>query len=245
MINEFKKLEVDKENDKVSYNDKLHKYWVKDSGKACISVTTLIHNYTSFDEEFWSSYKAVERAAGDKFKLIKPQLLKNHKFSLDMLSSIEVSEEDFLKAKQEILQEWAEKRDQSCIRGTLIHREHELGHLSDETPEIKKLGLGGKFTHNVTNQLELGAQKVYPEILLSWESNEDSEDDRIYIAGQADLIILDGNDLYVLDYKTNKSIDKKSFFDSKTKKSQMMKYPLNNLMDTNFWHYTMQLSTYA
>ena len=24
-----------------------------------------------------------------------------------------------------------------------------------------------------------------------------------------------------------------------------MKYPLNNLPDINFWHYTMQLSTYA
>lgn len=24
----------------------------------------------------------------------------------------------------------------------------------------------------------------------------------------------------------------------------MMKFPLSNLMDTNFWHYTMQLSTY-
>ena len=25
----------------------------------------------------------------------------------------------------------------------------------------------------------------------------------------------------------------------------MMKYPLNNLMDVNYWHYAMQLSTYA
>ena len=25
----------------------------------------------------------------------------------------------------------------------------------------------------------------------------------------------------------------------------MMKYPLNNIMDTNYWHYTLQLSTYA
>ena len=25
----------------------------------------------------------------------------------------------------------------------------------------------------------------------------------------------------------------------------MLKYPLNNIQDTNFWHYTLQLSTYA
>ena len=37
----------------------------------------------------------------------------------------------------------------------------------------------------------------------------------------------------------------KSFYDKRTKKSQMMKYPLNNLQDTNFWHYSLQLSTYA
>ncbi len=24
-----------------------------------------------------------------------------------------------------------------------------------------------------------------------------------------------------------------------------MKYPLNNIQDTNFWHYSLQLSTYA
>ena len=25
----------------------------------------------------------------------------------------------------------------------------------------------------------------------------------------------------------------------------MMKYPLNNIMDCNYWHYVLQLSTYA
>ena len=37
----------------------------------------------------------------------------------------------------------------------------------------------------------------------------------------------------------------KSFFDSKTKSSVKMKFPLNNLDDTNYWHYCLQLSTYA
>jgi len=37
----------------------------------------------------------------------------------------------------------------------------------------------------------------------------------------------------------------KAFFDRKTKKHSTMKYPLNNIQDTNFWHYSLQLSTYA
>ncbi|MGL4372516.1 MAG: hypothetical protein ACRCS6_01950, partial [Turicibacter sp.] len=37
----------------------------------------------------------------------------------------------------------------------------------------------------------------------------------------------------------------KSYFNPKTKKHEMMKYPLNNVMDCNMMHYTLQLSTYA
>jgi transcriptional regulator with AAA-type ATPase domain len=29
------------------------------------------------------------------------------------------------------------------------------------------------------------------------------------------------------------------------KRSQKLAYPLNNIDDSNFWHYTLQLSTYA
>lgn len=49
----------------------------------------------------------------------------------------------------------------------------------------------------------------------------------------------------LVTHNTNKKIETKSFFDNKTKKSIMMKYPLNNIQDCNYWHYAMQLSTYA
>jgi hypothetical protein len=45
--------------------------------------------------------------------------------------------------------------------------------------------------------------------------------------------------------KSNKEIKTKSYFDNRTKKSDKMKFPLNNLDDCNYWHYTLQLSTYA
>ena len=49
----------------------------------------------------------------------------------------------------------------------------------------------------------------------------------------------------IVTHNTNKEIKTKSYFDTKSKKSTMMKYPLNNLQDCHYYHYNMQLSTYA
>ena len=238
----FKELQVDKANDTVEYNDKLHKYWVKNTNQACISVTTLVGQYTVFDSAFWSAYKALESLVDDEVFLgIKNDLLDKKQFNLRYLDMTNVNEDDFNERRREILADWDAKREESCIRGTAVHKELELGHLSGDTKEIKKLGLGGKFNTNTTNKIEYGAQRVYPEILLS----RVSPDGELRIAGQADLVIIDGFDVHILDYKTSKKIDKKSYYDRKKRRSQMMKYPLNNIEDTNFWHYSLQLSTYA
>lgn len=46
-------------------------------------------------------------------------------------------------------------------------------------------------------------------------------------------------------HNSNKEIKKKGFYDSGIRSEQKMLYPLNNLPDANFYHYTLQLSTYA
>ncbi len=238
---DYENLKIDKENDLVSYNDELHKYWVKDTKQHCISVTTLIHRYTTFDEEFWASYKTLESLISpDDFLKVKSKLLDTKQFTTDYLELFKISDKDFLERKNEILAEWTEKRETSCIRGTAIHREQELLALAGKSPEIQRLGLGGNFKTTTTNKIESG-QGVYPELLLS----RISDDGKLRLAGQADLVIIDGWDVYILDFKTNKKIDLKSFYDRKLKKSQKLKYPLNHIDDSNFWHYTLQLSTYA
>lgn len=234
-------IKVDKENEYVSYNDELHKYWVKDSSEFCISATTLIHKFTTFDEDFWSSYKAFERVAPESFKKIKNNLLKTKKIQKNILEVLGIEEEEFQKTKKEILKEWAIKREESCVRGTKFHNEQEEQHWNGNTKEIKQLGLGGSFVPISTNKIEIGKKGIYPEILLSRISN----DKILKVAGQADLVIVDGNEVHVLDYKTSKSIDKKAYFDTRSRKATMMKYPLNNMEDSNFWHYTLQLSLYA
>lgn len=238
---EYDKLKVDKEDIYVKYNDELHKYWTKDGNNSCISVTTLIHKFTTFDEEFWSSYKALEAIAGEDFLTVKSRLLDSKKFKLDYLKELGIDEEDFSEKRTEILSDWETKREASCIRGSAIHKQLETGHLAGNTKEINYLQLGGVFNTNTSNNIVRGQRGVYPELLLS----RISPDGKLRLAGQADLIIIDEDDVYVIDYKTNKSMDKKSFFDKRTKKRSMMKYPLNNIEDVNFWHYTIQLSTYA
>lgn len=238
----FKNLNVDKENDIVQYNDELHKYWTKDSNLSCISVTTLIHKFTVFDEPFWAAYKTLESMVGEEnFKLVKPELLDKKVFLDKHYEMFDISKEDFEKEKLDLLKEWERKREESCVRGSAIHKEHELAHLAGQTKELQHLGLGGQFKTITTNKLIPGEKGVYPELLLS----RISDDGKLRIAGQADLVIIDGNDVYILDYKTNKEIKTKSYFDRKARKSSTMKYPLNNIQDTNFWHYTLQLSTYA
>ena len=237
----YDSLIIDKENESVYYNDLTHKYWTKDSKETCISVTTLIHKFQTFDEKFWSAYKAIEKILGEDFNIVKGELLDKKIFNIDILEKVNIDGDTFDEVRKSILKEWEEKREVSCIRGSAIHKELELGHLSGKTTEIKKLGLGGKFDTNTSNLIIPGIQAVYPELLLSHVSKDKS----IRLAGQADLVIIDGFDVYILDYKTSKKIELKSFYDRKTKKSQMMRYPLNNLQDTNFWHYSLQLSTYA
>ena len=103
----------------------------------------------------------------------------------------------FLQKKQEILDAWKQKNIEACERGTAIHKTHEELHLNGSTEEIKKLGLGGTFKCLIDNKLKFGDQGVYPELLL----HRISEDGKLRIAGQADLVLVDNEDVYILDYK--------------------------------------------
>ena len=242
-------MKVDKQNGNVKYCDESHTYW-DDNGKY-ISVTTLIGSFCQdFDKEFWSAYKALERIlTPEQFKMEKSQLLKTKKINVEFLMDMyDFTKNDFNKAQQDILDEWQQKNIASCERGSKIHAELEHMYTKKKETELTKFGLGGKFKVNTNETLMkqnleiLDVEKgVFPEYLIY----RNSEDGKFKLAGQIDLLIKDGNDIIIADYKTNEKLDEKSFFDSKTKKHAMMKYPLNNLMDCNKVHYALQLSTYA
>ena len=83
---------------------------------------------------------------------------------------------------------------------------------------------------------------VIPEYLVYY-SHPDGD---FNLAGQMDLLVKKGNDIYIFDYKTNaKGISTKAYVDRKKNKKQMMYHPINNMDDHTLNHYTLQLSIYA
>lgn len=237
-------MKIDKQNGNVAFENESHTYWNVEDNKQYISVTTLIHRYTQeFDKNFWSAYKALEKLLPkESWAIEKKSLLNTKKFNKEILNIYNISELEFNKAQQGILDAWDEENRKSCERGTKIHSDIEnsfYNHPKDIS--LQKFGLGGKFECKKDySELDL-EYGVYPEYLISIES----KDKVLRLAGQIDLIIKQDNEITIVDHKTNKKIDLKSGFDTNTKASAKMKYPLNNLMDCNYYHYSLQLSTYA
>lgn len=237
-------MKIDKQNGSVAFSENTHTYWNVDDNEKYISVTTLISRYENeFDKEFWSAYKALEKLIpADNWKIEKKSLLNTHKFDKEILSVYDISELEFNKTQQQILDDWDYENKISCERGTKIHAQLEKSmYKAGDAVSLKKFGVGGKFVCD-EGRTELDLENgVYPEYLIS----RVSPDGILRIAGQIDLLVKKGNKIWIIDWKTNKKIDQHSFFDSKSKKTLKMKYPLTNIEDCNFWHYTLQLSTYA
>ena len=236
---------ITKQNGNIAFVEETHKYFdVTQPDKKFVSVTTMIHSFTQpFDKEFWSAYKALEKLLSkEAWAIEKKSLLNTKKFDKVLLELHEIDENDFNREQQAILDAWDEENRKSCDRGTKIHADLENSFYNKKKDiDISKFEIGGKFVCD-KGRTELDLENgVYPEYLIS----RVSEDGKLRIAGQIDLLVKKGNKIIIADWKTNKKIETKSFYNSKTKSSVKMKFPLNNLDDVNYWHYTLQLSTYA
>ena len=236
---------ITKQNGNIAFVEETHKYFdVTNPEAKFTSVTTMIHEYTQpFDKDFWSAYKALEKLLPkDTWNVEKRSLLNTKKFDKVLLELHSITENDFNREQQAILDEWDNENRKSCERGTKIHADLENSFYSAKKDiSLSKFEIGGKFEcRKDYSDLDI-ENGVYPEYLIS----RVSEDGKLRIAGQIDLLVKKGNHIIIADWKTNKKIDTKSFYNSKTKTSVKMKFPLNNLDDVNYWHYTLQLSTYA
>lgn len=237
--------QVDKENSEVFFNDEKHLYLDKLTGEPYISVTTLVGNYTNpFNESFMSKYKALEELADyDHFSLVKPGLLSTQIFNYDLLDKFKIDRAEFEAKAQEYLDTWHSTRDEACDHGTWVHSLMENSFYgkthfdlsSFDCPTI--VGDYNCVKGYYPKKLENG---IYPEYLVSWISPEG-----LRISGQIDLCVCNNDEVTIIDWKTNREIKKRSYFNSARKKNVMMKYPLNDLMDSNYYHYLMQLSTYG
>ena len=193
-------MKIDKQNGSVAFNDIEHVYWDTNTNDRFISVTTLIEKFAQpFDKDFWSGYKALEKLIpADSWKIERKSLLNTHKIPKELLSMYDITELDFNKAQQGILDEWDKTNRESCERGTKIHSDLEQSmYKMGANVSLKKFGVGGKFVCDKgrTNlDLENG---VYPEYLIS----RTSPDNMLRIAGQIDLLVKQGNEITVMDWK--------------------------------------------
>lgn len=194
-------MKIDKKNGDICFNEDSHIYFEeKDPDCKYISVTTLIHSFTQpFDKEFWSAYKALEKLIPKEYWAMEKKSLQNTKrFDKSILDLYSISENEFNKVQQSILDEWDEKNREACTRGTAIHAELENSfYAGGDNVNLQKFGIGGKFTCKKDySELDL-PYGVYPEYLIY----KKSKDGILRIAGQVDLIIKNGDEITIVDHK--------------------------------------------
>ena len=194
-------MKIDKKNGDICFNEDSHIYFEeKDPDCKYISVTTLIHSFTQpFDKEFWSAYKALEKLIPKEYWAMEKKSLQNTKrFDKSILDLYSISENEFNKVQQNILDEWDEKNREACTRGTAIHAELENSfYAGGDNVNLQKFGIGGKFTCKKDySELDL-PYGVYPEYLIY----KKSKDGILRIAGQVDLIIKNGDEITIVDHK--------------------------------------------
>ena len=238
-------MEYDKINGKVAFLEGPHKYFnIDDPSIVYTSVTTLIGKFEpEFDKEFVSKYKALERLIpADIWKKEKGGIWKSHKIPDSFLEVHDISPEELNEVQQDILDEWEDINKRSCERGTKIHAQLENSfYTAGSNITLKKFGIGGKFSCKKDyNELDLD-YGIYPEYLIYYDNPKLD----LHIAGQIDLLVKNGNDIVIIDHKTNKKIDLKGFYNNATRTSEKLNYPLGSLDNCNYNVYQLQLSTYA
>ena len=235
----------DKINKDVAFIEETHKYFnINDPNINYTSVTTLIGKYEpEFNKEFISKYKALERLIpANVWKKEKGGIWKSKKITSGFLEVHGISSDELNKTQQDILDEWQKINKESCERGTKIHSQLENSFYNAKSNiTLKKFGIGGKFECKKNyNELDL-EYGIYPEYLIYYDNPKLG----LHIAGQIDLLVKNGNEIHIIDHKTNKKIDLKGFYNSSSRTTEKLKYPLGALDNCNFNVYQLQLSTYA
>ena len=194
-------MQVDKKNGNICFNDASHVYFEEtDPNCKYTSVTTLIHGFTNpFDAEFKSALKALEKfLPADVYKVEKKSISARKVFDRSILQAHNISETEFNKVQQEILDDWERNKNEACERGTAIHSEIENSFYDRKNNiDVSRFGVGGKFECKKDyTELDL-PYGVYPEYLIY----KKSKDGILRIAGQIDLLIKSGNDITIVDHK--------------------------------------------
>lgn len=136
--------------------------------------------------------------------------------------------------QQEILDDWHQKRDESCYFGTKVHETAEdvlnnrpLRNVPKNAKEQIVFGKAKSFAQKFRDELDiLGVEQIV-------------FDHRLKIAGTIDLLAKSKKDgsVLILDWKTNSELKRENAFEKCLS-------PIDHLDNCNYWHYALQLSLY-
>ena len=113
--------------------------------------------------------------------------------------------------------------------GTETHRQIEAWINEGTVPKDLKANRAIEYLHN-----EMGIRTLGSEL----QSEQKVYDEKLKLAGTIDLQIIGNNIVSVVDWKTTKKV-----VQSHHKKG--IRSPVDVIDDCNYWHYVLQLNTYA
>lgn len=142
---------------------------------------------------------------------------------------------------EDVKKQWKDNNQQAIDRGIKFHKQREEDLLSCETINDRGESLrifrpiidehGDKLAPS--QKLEDG---IYPELLVLLKSAR--------ICGQADYVVINNGKINIKDYKTNSAIKMNGFVNWDGVEERMLD-PISGLPNSNYWHYALQLNTYA
>ena len=192
-------------------------------------------DFVFFEEDHHYEYKR------QRVGISVTRLIEDYTNEFDSQAVAEKVAERDGKSVQEVLDEWKEKNEWACEKGTLCHQYTQSLWNGDATyfyvrPKEewkiisleKVLSQGASFYEDFRDKLEHLADEF---IIGSEEYDIASAIDHIFINKLTGGLVL-------VDYKTNSDIHKNE------KYAKNMKVPLQHLKDTTLNHYAIQLSIY-
>ena len=214
------------------FNEELHSY-VDDRNIPYTSVTTLISKFDeSFDEDFWSTAKAVEKLFVDKYGwTVWNEYKVQYGGYVELVKALlpKINKENLEKVKQSIKQEWDITRTTSCEHGTSIHAilENSINEATKYSKQevvsnigfVKLRTINDILLENCVNvtiedlkktEIYTKYRQVYNYIVAKLEQGYSLYaevcvyDSKYLISGLIDLLLIKGAEFEILDWKTNK-----------------------------------------
>jgi ATP-dependent exoDNAse (exonuclease V) beta subunit len=206
-------------------------------------VSSIFEPYKTFNKEGQSFRMALKRIDEPWYKeLSKKHGYLSEKIAQTMLGVYTRDEIDRVQA--EIIAEWELAGKESSEAGTLFH-------TTQEQADIRAGGRINPWTGNFLPYIDIrlpGFDNNSPEFLSDLVDGYYPEllmfDEDYLLGGQGDMVFIENRNAYVDDWKTDKSIDTKSFYTRRYGFSYL-KAPLDHIYDSNYWLYALKISTYG